>query len=368
MRVGVNTAILRRGHSGTATVTRLIVEVLRSRGFEVVELDPPWRRTGSRLRNLVQSVHWDLWGAARATEVDLLISPCNVGLAPRRLPHLLYMQDTMPLDHPELFDRGFNAYVRLLFGFSVREASLVVTASAHAASRMRSRWPGVGDKLRIAPWPVRSAIVDVPRALAPEHQVVLMLGVTEPHKRNALGVEVVDLLRKSSGQDIRLQIVGPPGRAEPEVAAALAQYDPDGAWTERAVEPTDAGVRARLEQAWALLQCSADEGFCLPLVEAAAVALPAVHTGAGSMAEVHPAGKAKDDKAASLAASLEALLDPVAYSAASAASLEVAHHHGLQAFGDRLVALAAETVVLGPSLRASPFSWLPRREAGRRTH
>jgi hypothetical protein len=207
--------------------------------------------------------------------MDLLISPCNVGWAPRRLPHLLYLQDTMPLDHPELFDRGFNLYVKALFGWSARHATLVVTASEHSAAGVRRRWPAVASRLRVAPWPVRAAVVAEPRP-APEHdaaRVVLMLGVTEPHKRTALGVEVVHVVRERTGRPMRLAVVGPEGRAEPEVGAALARFDPDGAWVERGSEPTDAGVRNRLELAWALLQCSADEGFCLPLVEAAAVAL-----------------------------------------------------------------------------------------------
>jgi glycosyltransferase involved in cell wall biosynthesis len=345
VRIGVNTAILRRGHSGTASVTRLIVDVLRAQGHDVIELDPPWQRSGSRVRNLVHSVSWDLWGAARAEPIDLLISPCNVGGAPRRLPHLLYLQDTMPLDHPEMFDRGFNLYVRALFGWSAKHATIVVTASEHSAAGVRRRWPSVAPRLRVVPWPVRTAMVDAPRpAPAGGDRVVLMLGATEPHKRNALGVEVVDRVRRSTGVDLRLQVIGPAARAEPEVAAAMAAHDPQRSWIERATEPTDAGVRRRLEQAWALLQCSADEGFCLPLVEAAAVALPAVHTGAGSMTEVHPAAAAADDSAASLAAALEALLDDEAYGVASSEALDVARRHSLAAFADRLVSVVDETL------------------------
>ncbi|BEP16063.1 hypothetical protein acdb102_43740 [Acidothermaceae bacterium B102] len=344
MRVGVNTAILRRGHSGTASVTRLIVDVLTSQGHDVVELDPPWQRGESRVRNLVRSVSWDLWGAARAEPIDLLISPCNVGLAPRPLPHLLYMQDTMPLDHPELFDRGFNLYVRLLFGFSVRRASLVVTASEHAAGRIRARWPAVGGALRVAPWPTRSVVDDEPRSTRPAgRRVVVVLGATEPHKRTAMAVEVVHRLRQRTGEDVALQVIGPDGRAEPEVAAAIAAADPAGQWVSRFSEPTDDGVRERLRGAWVLLQCSSDEGFCLPLLEASTVGLPAVHTGTGSMAEVHPYGNAGDSPTGLVDALLR-LTDDAAYATASYEGLEVARRHNAAAFGDRLAGLVEETV------------------------
>jgi hypothetical protein len=62
------------------------------------------------------------------------------------------------------------------------------------------------------------------------------------------------------------------------------------------------------------------------------------------MTEVHPAAAARDGRLESLADALEALLDDSAYAAASAEALEVAHRHGLTAFGTRLVALVEEAV------------------------
>src|SRR5690606_22982392 len=117
------------------------------------------------------------------------------------------------------------------------------------------------------------------RTSVPNKLVILMLGATEPHKRHHLGIESVRLLRLLTAHDVHLRIVGPPGRSEPDVRRHLATVDPTGAWTARATVPDRSAVQAQLDDAWLLLQCSLDEGFCLPLVESAARGLPALHTG-----------------------------------------------------------------------------------------
>jgi hypothetical protein len=345
--VGVNTAILARGTSGTASVTRLILSTLAEQLPLVTEAAPPrWVRR-SRVRNLLRSMRWDLYQAGRTQPLDVLVSPCNVGLAPAAVAHVLFIQDTMVLDHPSLFDRGFRLYARVVFGLSARRATVVVTASGHAARQITRRWPAVEP--RVLPWPTRSPVVEQPRSAPPDEPVVVMLGATEPHKRTTMGIEVVAMLRKRTGRAIRLEVIGPPRRAETEVQSAIDRWDPTGSWIVRAEEPTDDGVRRRLDRAWVLLQCSSDEGFCLPLLESACVALPAVHTGAGSMAEVHPYGAVVGAEPSMLVAALESLLEPEAYAAASAAALEVARRHAPAAFSAGLLALVQEAAGAGRS-------------------
>jgi glycosyltransferase involved in cell wall biosynthesis len=183
----------------------------------------------------------------------------------------------------------------------------------------------------VIPWPSPD-VIQHPRTAIPDALTVLMLGATDPHKRHLLGIEVVRLLRLRTSRDVHLRIVGPPGRAESAIIEMLDEVDPLAVWTRREFLKGRDEVEQALRESWCLLQCSLDEGFCLPLVESASSALPAVHTGGGSMAEVHPPGNARTDNAHELAQVLEGLLDLDAYCEASESARRVALQHPLEPF------------------------------------
>jgi glycosyltransferase involved in cell wall biosynthesis len=330
MQVGLNTAITLRGSSGTARVVALIASALTAGGHDV-QLRKPHHRRGSKLGNAARATWWDFVGFDRSTQAEVLISPTNVGWAGSGRPLVLWVHDTMVLDHPGWFDRAYALHARATFGPSVRAATAVVTPSEDARSRIAARWPASASKLHVIPWPSPD-VVTSPRRTLPDTPTVLMLGATEPHKRHTLGIEVVRLLRLRTSKDVRLRVVGPPGRAESAVVEMLAEVDPLAAWTRREFLNSWNEVEQALSDAWCLLQCSLDEGFCLPLVESAARALPAVHTGGGSMAEVHPPGNARTDNAHELAQALERLLDLDAYCVASGLARRVALESTLEQF------------------------------------
>lgn len=340
MRVSLNDAISLRGPSGTARATRLLEAALRRLGADVEVLVP--RPSGvHKVVNALRATAWDFGGFDRRATGDVLVSPTNVGVTPSGRPHLLWMHDTMVLDHPSWFDRAYAAHARLTFRPSVLRATAVATASWHSRDSLLRRWPAARTRVHVLPWPVAGPVAQ-PRTSVPAGPTVLMLGATEPHKRHGLGIDAVRRLRGSSGVDVRLHVVGPPGRAETEVRRHLGLADPSGTWTRRCTPPDRSGVDAELESAWLLLQCSLDEGFCLPLVEAGARAVPAVHTGRGSMAEVHPAGDCRGDSPDALADRMAELLDPGPYAQASVDATAVARRHSESSFDERLGALLGQ--------------------------
>ena len=318
-RVLVNTAILLHGTSGSATATRALVDALgHLPDSEVREVSPRSRRRGA-VRNAAADARWDLWQASRALpDVDLLVSPCNIGLRGRARQHLLVVHDVMALEHPDLYDRRFAAYFRLLVPRSVRSADRVLTLSEHAADAVRRMDPGAD--VRVVAWAHPGGAST--RACFPARPVVLMVGATEPVKNQAVGVEAVARLRRSSGVDVGLRVVGPAGRAESAVRSALAAVDPTGAWTSREVDVPAAVLDTAYASSWLLLQPSHDEGFGLPLVEAARHGLPTVHSGRGAMPSVLAQVDAGGVSAEALAAAMAPLLEASRWATVADAAVE----------------------------------------------
>jgi glycosyltransferase involved in cell wall biosynthesis len=253
-----------------------------------------------------------LFQAARAVpDVDLLVSPCNIGRRGPARKHLLVVHDVMPLEHPQLFDRRFAAYWRLLVPPSVRDADRVLTLSERSARRLRQMAPRTD--VRVVTWAHDGG--SVTRAGFPDRKVVLMVGATEPVKNQVRGIQAVAGLRSSTGTDLALRVVGPAGRAEDEVQAALQAADPRGAWTTREADVPQEVLDEAYATSWLLLQPSYDEGFGLPLVEAARHGLPVVHSGRGAMPRVLPDVDARGVAAGAFVTAMAPLLDEPVWTA-----------------------------------------------------
>jgi glycosyltransferase involved in cell wall biosynthesis len=294
------------------------VEALRYLpSVDVREVAPRRRRGRFSVLNAVADARWDLWAAGRAlSDVDLLVSPCNIGLRGRAAKHVLVVYDVMVFDHPGLFDRRFAAYFRLLVPRSARHADRVLTMSEHAARRLRELAPGAD--VRVLSWPhptgERTAV-----SFSNPH-TVLMVGATEPVKNQVAGIRAVAALRTDTGADLLLRIIGPAGRAEQTVREALAAADPARRWTSREVDVSSEDLDAAYASSWVLLQPSHDEGFGLPLVEAARHGLPVVHSGRGPMSEIAADGDAGGIGPWDLVSAMSPLLDRSAWEAAAAAA------------------------------------------------
>jgi len=214
-------------------------------------------------------------------------------------------------------------------GKSVRSATVVVTASDDAAERITRRWQP--RRLEVIGWPA----LPRERREIPENAgfptgelTVLMVGTTLPHKNHVLAVEAVEQLRTSTGANAMLRIVGPPHNAEADLTATIERVDPSRRWItrERALL-TDAELDDAYARAWVLLQASVDEGFCLPIMEAAARGLPVVHSGGGAMRELLPHAAAAEPSAPALRDAMAMLLDPEAHASSRTAGLSCAARH-----------------------------------------
>lgn len=329
-RVVVNTAIYLRGTSGSATATRMLVDALRGvDDTDVREVAPRARGGRSSLVNAARDARWDLWQVSRSLpDVDLLVSPVNIGFRGKARRHLLVVHDVMALEHPHLFDRRFAAYFRLLVPRSVRSADRVLTLSGTAADAVRRMDPAAD--VRVVAWAHPGQLGQ--RVRFPRRPVVLMVGATEPVKNHAGGIEAVRALRLRCGRDVALRVIGPAGRADASVREALAAADPEGSWTTREVDVPRDVLESAYGSAWLLLQPSHDEGFGLPLVEAARHGLPVVHSGRGAMpgilAEVDAAGVTAER----LTDAMVPLLDPGSWQAAADAAYRRAGAFGPAAF------------------------------------
>jgi glycosyltransferase involved in cell wall biosynthesis len=350
MRVGINCAIATRGISGSSRGLDHLLRALH----EIADLDiaEAWPNVGlrqNRVWNAVAQAGWDLYSAARATpSAEVFISPCNIGRAGSRQRHVLVLHDTMVLDRPDLFDPAYARYARLLFGYSVRGADAILVPSRYTESRLLARWPDAPPVL-VAPWPLEVSRHGPRDSAAPRN--VLMVGATEPNKQHVLGIAAVELARKCSQEDLYLTIVGPCGRGELEVAAALEAADPNRLWTARKVNASDAELDALYRSAWLLLQPSQMEGYGLPVGEAASRGIPVFHSGRGALSEIAPAAVASPDDPASYAAQICSLLEPERYDKASAASIAAAGQHTQRSFTETV----ARAVVPGGSSDQADF-------------
>ena len=305
-RIVVNGAIHDHGVSGSSRATTELTRALSDLpDTEVREVRPPGHRHGSSLRNAVRDSAWDLWGApGQSGSADLLVSPCNFGRRGSARRHLLVVYDTMIYDSPEYFDRKFAAYFRAMLPVSIRTADRVLTLSEHARTVLLGRFPQADIRVITLP----AARLPGSTVSWPELLTVLMVGATHPIKNHVAGVAAVQSLRLTSGLDVKLRLVGPPGAAEPAVAAAVEKADPAGSWITRDQHLSDDELGAAYSNAWVLLQPSIDEGFGLPLVEAAQFGLPVVHSGRGGMPSVLGRSDAHGCTAEALSAPLTALL------------------------------------------------------------
>jgi alpha-1,3-rhamnosyl/mannosyltransferase len=258
------------------------------------------------------------------------------------------MHDTMVLDHPEWYDARFRRYARLLFGLSARHCSRLITASNYTAGRIAERWPDVGP-IEVVPWPTVMRTHTV-RALPPRPWQVVMVSATEAHKNHVAAIEAIETARRSLGDDVGLTLIGPAGRSEHDVMARARRADPNGLWIRRLIDIPDSELEQTYRSAWVVIQPSLDEGFCLPLLEAAAHGTPAVHSGRGSMPEVVSGVNANSVDPVVLSEHVVALADPQRYAAASQSALVDCGRMSPARFADELTRLIA-AVLAAPVAR-----------------
>lgn len=322
--IAVNGAIQRRGTSGTARACDQYVTAFNEMGLGAEVVMPPWpARSRSGLINAVKDAWWDMWGAARASPTSkMLVSPCNLGRGRSGVPHVLVVQDVMILEIPESFDAAFTWYFRFLLPISVRHATRIITTSEHTRRRLLKIAPQADVRVVYLPGRGQASRRETDPFHNAEPLTVLMVGATEPHKNHVQGILAVLALRRAHGLDARVRIVGPVGRAEPEIERCLSHVDPEGAWSSREVDVADHVLDEAFQSAWCLLQPSLNEGFGLPVVEACQWGLPVVHSGAGALTEVMPSASAQGTTSMDLVARMVPLTNAEFWRVASTEALD----------------------------------------------
>jgi hypothetical protein len=237
-------------------------------------------------------------------DAGLLISPCNLGMGRWGVPHVLVVHDVMILETPEAFDPKFVRYFRTLLPLSLRRATRVITTTQHTRERLLSIVPEADVRVVHLPGSGAARQRGGSPFDAADPMCVIMVGATEPHKNHMSGIRAVDALRRTTGLDVRLRVLGPTGRAEQEVADCLLEVDPAREWAHREVDVTGEVLEAAFDSSWCLLQPSFNEGFGLPVVEACQWGLPVVHSGLGALTEVMPGASAGGGTAKQLLAKL----------------------------------------------------------------
>lgn len=189
--------------------------------------------------------------------------------------------DLLCLRHPAYFLPGARALYAAWFE-TVSEADQLIAISRTVASQLEDRlssrprppridWFHLGADLDPATDP---AAVPSPLPERPgQGPTVLMVGTLEPRKGYAQALAAHERLWRENNNPT-LVIVGKPGWLVDDLVARLRTHPERGKrlfWYENA---SDAQLRALYRRADCLLAASLDEGFGLPLIEAAREGLP----------------------------------------------------------------------------------------------
>jgi glycosyltransferase involved in cell wall biosynthesis len=159
--------------------------------------------------------------------------------------------------------------------------------SRTVAAEVRARYPAAEVAVveeGVRPPAVAPVLSDAPRCGGPE--VLLAVGRTEHRKQLDRLVRAFGLLAPRR-PGLALVLAGPPGRAEPDVEAAIAALPAGIAGrVQRRRSPGDA-VRDRLyRDATIVVHPSRYEGFGLPVLEAMAHGVPVLAAASGAVREV----------------------------------------------------------------------------------
>ncbi|MEY2740204.1 MAG: hypothetical protein RL283_306 [Actinomycetota bacterium] len=309
MRIGVNLLWCRPGRVGGSE------EYLVRQLAGLAELAPPDVRVELFAQPSFLAAHPGLpaharhaspeWGDARARRVagehgwlaraarGLDAVHHGGGTVPRRgaARTLLTLHDVQYLTYPRWFGAAKLAYLRATVPSSVRRATCVAVPSEYVRGVVVERFGrdprdvrvvrhGLEPSLGAAPTPDaelrrRFAIGDGPYVVYP--------AITHPHKNHALLLELLAGPWRDSG--VRLVLAGGAGRADGDVAAAIAARGLGGRVVRTGrVSPADRDGLVR--GARALVFPSLYEGFGAPVLEAMALGTPVVTTGAAALAEL----------------------------------------------------------------------------------
>jgi glycosyltransferase involved in cell wall biosynthesis len=200
------------------------------------------------------------------------------------VPAITLMYDTTPLRHRS--NAVLNLTKRLYFRLAARRSARILTTSHYSMAcliRDAHARPNRIDLVRLPTGGERFDRVGAARASRSVEEVALFVGRFAPHKnlrRLASAFAQTDF----SARGGRLDLVG---GSPTEVAELDGWLSATGIQGVRTFGPcTEAELDERLASSRLLVMPSLEEGFGLPVFEAAAVGMPVVSSRAGAMADL----------------------------------------------------------------------------------
>lgn len=202
-------------------------------------------------------------------EKALFVSPAYV--SPPFLPcrSLLCVYDLHVFTHSGFCSVANVLHYRMRIPPSIRRANVIEVPSEYVARIVAKRFPSAAAKIHVRPLSLRAHFLHSSPAtrqspLTNPRPYILFVGHPAKRKNLSLALAAWRILRERHGKDVEFVIAG----------AANGWKAPDGVVNLGYVPDTD--MPALYAGAVALVYPSADEGFGLPLVEAAACSCPAV--------------------------------------------------------------------------------------------
>lgn len=343
--VAINTAVHNRRMSGAIRVTELTACALDASSITVHCYKPSRLYGRNSVLRALQWAAWDLVGfGLKARECGVLICPTNV--APLwRLPNqrrITMIHDVMVLDLGT-FDRGFKFYASIVYRLAVSHTELVVTPSLYSAGRIRAVLKP-SCPVQVLPYAARDSwFVKEPRPAVPASPrlAVIVVGAAEPHKRHDEAIAFASALGQRLGRRIKLNLVAARGRHERRIDRATKLHE-RYVDVKRWIGISDAQLRTLFMESALLLQFSVAEGFGLPVVEAAAMGVPVVHSGGGALQELLPSSALNVEWLGwelAIETAYGWLVDETSYAQASRRTLEEAQRYRQERFSQRIVQL-----------------------------
>jgi glycosyltransferase involved in cell wall biosynthesis len=197
---------------------------------------------------------------------DVLLSPANTGPL-RCTRHVIVVHDLAFLRHPEWFNKRMALWYRMIVPRSYAKASAVITVSRTVRDQLLHYFGGDPSRLQVVPPYFDEAVFSGPEAGVKERPFCLIVGSMDRRKGLDDALSWYDSLEAPR---FDLVMVGRRHRAfaPPELnipAGVQVLHDVD-----------DARLALYYRQALALISCSHEEGFGLPLLEAMAFGCPVI--------------------------------------------------------------------------------------------